>query len=146
MLPAQVRWCWRTRSQLPAIAWGGNWQQQLQQGKLTARKNIWPTLCKDLWSQKFWWGLGARLLCPSFSPPFFLWLVWKSTNTLTVPLCGLCQYMDVHRWRSIFLIYLFSWGMWDLVSWSGIQLRPPTLGATNLSHSTWHPAWNGCAC
>ena len=24
----------------PAIAQGGNWQQQLQQGKLTARKNI----------------------------------------------------------------------------------------------------------
>ena len=30
----------------------------------------------------------------------------------------------------------FSWGMWDLVLWPGIEPRPPALGAQSLSHWT----------
>ena len=30
----------------------------------------------------------------------------------------------------------FSCGMWDLVPWPGIELRPPALGAQSLSHWT----------
>ena len=29
--------------------------------------------------------------------------------------------------------WIFSWGMWDLVPWPGIKLRPSALGAQHLS-------------
>ena len=36
----------------------------------------------------------------------------------------------------LFYFYFFAmpWGIWDLVPWPRIELRPPALGAQNLSH------------
>ena len=31
---------------------------------------------------------------------------------------------------------IFSWGMWDLVSWPGMEPEPPALGTRNLSQWT----------
>ena len=106
MLPPQVGWCWRTRSQLPCNSMGWKLAAAAAVGEVNSQEECMIYPVQGLWPQKFWWGLGARLLCLSFSPPFFLCLVWKSTNTLTVPLCGLCQYMDVHRWRRVFNLFI----------------------------------------
>ena len=47
-------WCWQTGSQQPCHSTrGGDWHQQLQGKKITARKNVRSTLCKDSRSQKF---------------------------------------------------------------------------------------------
>ena len=41
------------------------------------------------------------------------------------------------RWdllSSLWHVVIFSWGMWDLVPWPGMELEPSALGAWSLSH------------
>ena len=38
-----------------------------------------------------------------------------------------------HNILFIYYIYLFGHGMWVLVPWPGIELRPAVLGAQNLA-------------
>ena len=57
---------------------------------------------------------------------------WKS--------CYLCR----ESWHLDFILKLFiyltmpglSYGIWDLLPWRGVELRPPALGAWSLSHWT----------
>lgn len=63
MLPPQVGWCWRTRSQLPCSSMGWKLAAAAAVGEVNSQEECMIYPVQGLWPQKFWWGLGARLLC-----------------------------------------------------------------------------------
>ena len=119
-----------------------------------------PSICHEVMELDamifVFWMLSFK---PAFSLSSFTFSgchrMVADSHLLTVYSCGLSS---VHVWRASYLIpppllfkkYLFiwlhwvlvgafgifSWSMWDLVPWPGIEPGPPALGAWSLSHWT----------
>ena len=45
---------------------------------------------------------------------------------------------NTHDLSLVVALWIFSWGMWDLVPWSGTKPGPPAMGTLSFSH--W-PSW-----
>ena len=87
--------------------------------------------CLTFVLQNCWCYLSSFIITKS---PAFIFLFW---NIYLFDCTGLGLSFGRHAGS------FFSWGMqtlsccmWDLVSWPGIELRPPALGMQSLSHWT----------
>ena len=88
-------------------------------------------------------GISQRGNLPEVPKQLLAKLSGSQQSSLPRPLIGppLGWWSEILFFFNLFLfIYLgmlgFRFGMWDLVSWSGMGLRPPALRALSLSHWT----------
>lgn len=104
--------------------------------------------------------LRIQLHCLLLLPPSWSYLGWKKRNVLFfIPLdlnlpkddnCSVVEYDFIHSFLHSFTKKLFmylstpglSCGKWDVVSWPGVEPRPPDLEVHSLSH--WSPVFLFC--
>ena len=89
-----------------------------------------------LYKKNFYWSVADSQCCVSFSgtaQPISYAYIPSFLDSFPIQVIGVSSFF-------FFNIYLtlqgLSCGMWDLVSWSGIEPRPPALGTWSLSHWT----------
>ena len=83
-------------------------------------QNLWP-----------WQNLFSPLYVPKCSHLCYSVSLWQENYFWT------WKKKDCIIWLLQVLVVahgIFSWSTWDLVSWSGIEPRPPALGTQSLSH------------
>ena len=113
--------CLRGKTLLPV--WGGQpgWKKKKDKATPGCWHWLWSLCCTPAIPQPGWcvkWGVPPRMCLSLLS--LFLWFFFVVVVIVFIYLAPLG----------------LSCSIWDLLSWSGIEARPPALGVWGLSHWT----------